>query len=73
MSLPITEAANAFPQVWSHKANWLGAPSYYIPKSTSGTTEILMLSCWPSATFCPLLFEKRNRFISFNQDVYCTC
>ena len=33
MSLPITEAANAFPQVWSNKANWLRAPSYYIPKT----------------------------------------
>ena len=37
--------------------------------STSGTTRILMLPYWPSATFWPLLFEKQNRFISIIQDV----
>ena len=57
------------------KANWLVPQIYLLPKclthfalSTSGTTGILMLPCWPSATFWPLLFEKQNRFISIIQD-----
>ena len=67
---------NAFSQDWSNEANWLVPPIYLLPKclthlalSTSGTTGILMLPCWPSATFWPLLFEKQNRFISIIQDV----
>ena len=72
---PSTEAVNAFSQDWSNEANWLVPPIYLLPKclthfalSTSGTTGILMLPCWPSATFWPLLFEKQNRFISIIQD-----
>ena len=42
--------------------------SIHFALSTSGTTGILMLPCWPSATFLPLLFEKENRFISIIQD-----
>ena len=73
---PSTEAVNAFSQDWSNEANWLVPPIYLLPKclthfalSTSGTTGILMLPCWPSATFWPLLFEKQNRLISIIQDV----
>ena len=58
------------------KANWLVPQIYLLPKclthfalSTPGTTGILMLPCWPSATFWPLLFEKQNRFMSIIQDV----
>ena len=73
---PSTEAVNAFSQDWSNEANWLVPPIYLLRKclkrfalSTSGTTGILMLPCWSSATFWPLLFEKQNRFISIIQDV----
>ena len=73
---PSTEAVNAFSQDWSNEANWLVPPIYLLPESlthfalsTSGTTRILMLPCWPSATFRPLLFEKQNRFINIIQDV----
>ena len=60
---PTTEAATVFSQDWSNEANWLVPPIYLLPKcvthfalSISGTTGILMLPCWPSASFWSLLF-----------------
>ena len=77
MVLCSSPVAVAFSQDWSNEANWLVPLIYHLlPKclthfvlSTSGTTGILMLPFWPSATFWPLLFEKQNRFISIIQDV----
>ena len=73
---PSTEAVNAFSQDWSNEANWLVPPIYLSRKrlthfalSTSGTTGILMLPFWPSATFWPLLFEKQKRFLSIIHNV----
>ena len=72
---PSTEAVNDFSQDLSNEANWLVSPIYLLPKclthfplSTSGTTRISMLPCWPLALFWSLLFEKQSRFISIIQD-----
>ena len=68
---PSTEAINAFSQDWSNEANWLVPPKCltHFALSTSGTAGILMLPCWLSATFWPLLLEKQNRVINVIQDV----
>ena len=73
---PSTEAVNTFSQDWSNEGKWLVSPIYLIPKclthftlERSGTTAILMLSCWSSATFWPLLFEKQNRFTDIIHEI----
>ena len=65
---PSTEAVN-----WSNQANWLVPPIDIIPKclknlSTSGPTWIFMPPSWLSATFWPLPFENKNRFVNIIQD-----
>ena len=64
---PSTEVVNAFSQDWSNEINSKVTTIYFILKCLthfflrkSGTTGILMLSCWLSATFWPLLFEKQK-------------
>ena len=68
---PSTEAVNAFEKKQSKLASTTNLPKCltHFALSTSGTTGILMLPCWPSTTFWPLLFEKQNRFLSIIHDV----
>ena len=71
---PSAEATDAFAQSWEAENNWLCPPVRLIPAAIAHACKqransTLIVPCWPSSFFWPLIMPIGSKFANFVSDV----